>query len=76
MAIDTIVLKIVASGILSLLVVWVLSPAITIYSTLAYCTNCNGLVYAFTIGVLPILIVFVGIYNIISVFSAKMNGGY
>jgi len=75
-AIDTIILKIVGSAILSLLVVWILSPAIRIYSTFAYCTNCNGVVYAFIIVVLPILIAFVGIYNIMSLFSASSKGGY
>ncbi len=70
MGLDTFIAKICFAFVFAVLLVYVAAPAISIIGIIT-CPNCDAFLNAFFFVVVPIGAVFVGIYQVIGVFSRR-----
>jgi len=70
MSLDMMVAKIAFALITGIILVWVVSPAIAVIGMVT-CPNCNPFINAFIFVVVPVGLVFIGIYKVMGIFSRR-----
>lgn len=71
MGLDTVIAKTVFAFVFSLILIWVIRPGLGVFGTIT-CPNCSTFINAFIFIVIPIAVIFIGVYQVMSVFTRRI----